>query len=153
LRIEKTSRLGASPAEVWRHATRLSSINREMRPWMTMRPPREHADTGIDAAPVGEPLFACWVLAGGIVPIERMQLCLLEVGPGYRFVEGSRVSLLRSWRHERTVEPDGDGCRVTDRLEFASRWFLPPAALAAVLTRFFDHRHRRLAALFGSTEL
>jgi hypothetical protein len=46
------------------------------------------------------------------------------------FVEESRLASARVWRHERTVEPEGAGCRVTDRLDLQ-----PPAPPVATALR------------------
>lgn len=149
--VTRSSRLAAPAERVWAHATSMASITREMAPWLRMTFPPEAAGVALDDPRVrlGEPLFTSWVLLLGVVPVERMDLTLAELDPGRRFVEQSRTRVLKGWRHERRVEPDGDGCVVTDTLTLTP----PVGALAGPLEwfvgRFFEHRHRRLRALFG----
>jgi ligand-binding SRPBCC domain-containing protein len=144
--VVRSSRMPASAEAVWGLVTRMPAINREMGPWLRMTYPREaeNLSLGDTTVRLGEPLFTSWVLAGGLVPIERMAVTLVELEPGRRFVEQSRTLAMRSWRHERTLEPSGDECIVTDRLTLAApvRWVEP--LLGRALGLFFDHRHRRL---------
>lgn len=149
--VSRSSRLAAPAAKVWAHATSMPALSREMTPWMRMTYPPEARDMSLDDAGVrpGEPLFKSWVLVLGVLPVERMNVTIAEVDPGRRFVEQSRTSVMKSWRHERRVEPDGDGCVLTDTLMMEP----PVAALAGPIAwfigRFFDHRHRVLRALFA----
>jgi ligand-binding SRPBCC domain-containing protein len=62
---------------------------------------------------------------------------------------------MRSWRHERTVTPDGDASAVVhDRLTFQPRLPLRLAAplLAVGIGALFSHRHRRLQRHFAASE-
>ncbi len=61
---------------------------------------------------------------------------------------------MSSWQHERTVDPAGAGCQVSDRLSFELRrplgWVPGSGRLAAaIVARLFAHRHRRLVAHHG----
>lgn len=142
--------VAAAPAAVWASITSIEGVNHEMGPWLQMTVPPEARGLTLDAAlgSLGEPLFASRVLLFGIIPVERMRVTLVELEPGRRFVEQSPMLTLRYWRHERTLAPEGTNCRITDRLTFAP----PVAAFAPILRRvvsaFFAHRHRRLAATF-----
>jgi ligand-binding SRPBCC domain-containing protein len=150
-RVTRESFVSAAPDEVWAHATSMTSINREMGPWLRMSYPPEARDLNLDSAEVrvGEPLFISWVSLFGVVPLERMKVTIVERGPGRRFVEQSQVAVLRYWRHERTIAPLESGSVVKDTVTFA-----PPFAFLAPVTGwlvglFFAHRHRRLRAMFG----
>jgi hypothetical protein len=59
---------------------------------------------------------------------------------------------MRLWRHERTIDPDGDAkAIVRDRLTFQLRGplrLLTPI-VAAGIGALFSHRHRRLQRHFG----
>ncbi len=151
--VTRISRLPAPAEVVWRHATSMPSVNREMGPWLRMTYPAEARDQSLaDAAVVlGEPLFTSWILFLGLLPVERMRVTIVELEPGRRFVERSPPVLLRSWRHERSVEPSQDGCVVTDVVtaEPPFAWFSP--VLRVVAERFFTHRHARLRRLFAGT--
>jgi ligand-binding SRPBCC domain-containing protein len=150
--LTRTSRLPAPPDVVWRHATSMPSVNREMGPWLLMTYPAEARERSLgDAAVVlGEPLFTSWILFLGLVPVERMRVTIVELEPGRRFVERSPPLLLRSWRHERSVEPSEEGCVVTDVVtaEPPFAWFSP--VVGFVVGRFFTHRHDRLRRIFAA---
>ena len=108
----------------------------------------------ISDVPLGEPLGRSWILLFGLVPVDYDDLELAERGPGLRFQERSTMLSMTSWEHERTVEPAGEGCEVTDRLTFKLRRPLAAvpgsARLArAIVARLFGHRHRRLARHWG----
>ena len=117
--------------------------------------PREMGEATIDDVSVGEPLGRSWILLAGLVPVDYDDLCLAELEPGRRFRERSSTSTLRTWVHERTVEPAGEGaCTVTDRLEWEAKRLvaaLPGSErlVAAIVGFLFRHRHRRLARRWG----
>lgn len=156
--ITRTTYLPAPASDVWSEATRMPSINREMGPWLKMTYPREvddlALDGGLEAAgrSVGDPLFPSWILFLGVLPVSRAEVTIVELEPGRRFVEQSKMFGMKLWRHERTIEPvverDREGCTVTDRITLEP--LVPSLAepLAKVLTVFFGHRHRQLAKRF-----
>ena len=55
------------------------------------------------------------------------------------------------WEHERTVEPAGTGCLITDRVRWQPRLGLPGRPLRPLISFFFRHRHRRLRRRFGGS--
>jgi ligand-binding SRPBCC domain-containing protein len=60
---------------------------------------------------------------------------------------------MRSWRHQRTVESDGDAKTVVrDRLTFELRTPLRPLTPIVTLGigALFGHRHRRLQRYFAN---
>ena len=150
--IERSTPLRASAAEVWRHATSLDGINREMAPWLRMTAPAAARGLALDdaGAALGAPLFTSVVLLGGIVPVERMRVTIAELEPGRRFVERSPMLALRAWRHERIVEPHQAGCLVIDRVSFEPRLAAAGPLARAAVGAFFAHRHRQLGRLFNA---
>lgn len=151
--VVRSSRLRASAADVWAGVTKMPAINREMGPVLRMSYPREAEDMTLDgdAVRLGEPLFRSWVLLGGLLPVERMDVTLVELDPGRRFVEQSGTLFMRLWRHERIVDADANGgSTVTDRLTMEAPIPRFSAGIARLVGLFFDHRHRRLRATFGS---
>jgi hypothetical protein len=76
--ISRSTPLRAAPSLVWRHATSLDGINREMGPWLKMTAPPEARGLALDDAGValGEPLFTSVVLFGGVMPVERMRVTI-----------------------------------------------------------------------------
>jgi ligand-binding SRPBCC domain-containing protein len=150
--VMTTSRLAAPPEAVWTHATTMHRINDEMAPWLRMTYPKEAEGLDLSDARVrpGEPLFVSWILLLGVLPVERWQLEMAEIGPGMRFVEQSRVLTLSFWRHERSVEAVSGGCILSDRLTFEPRLPGLGGLFEPVVRAFFAHRHRRLVGLFGA---
>lgn len=150
------SELRAAPDDVWRHATSLEGINRELRPLRMTAPAglRSFADAGDvwpGGVPIGEPLFASWVLLGPL-PIDRMRLRLVELDlEGRRFVESSDVLSMRVWRHERAVAArNGGGATLTDTLTFEARHAVLAPVVRAFVARVFPRRHAVLRREFGA---
>lgn len=143
----------AAPAQaVWDRVVTPEGINDEMRPWMTMAVPRGAGDITIDTVAVGRPVGRAWLRLFGLLPFDYDHLTVAELDPGRRFREESTMLSMRAWTHERTVAPvGGDRTEVIDVVTFAPR--LGPAVtgplLRRLLTAFFGHRHRRLAAHFA----
>ena len=55
----------------------------------------------------------------GVLPFDYDELKLVELSPGRGFHEESTMLSMRLWRHERTLEPDGDAKTVVrDHLTF-----------------------------------
>ena len=148
-RVEQRSRLDAPAAAVWERIITPEGINHELMPLMRMTVPR-----GVDAldptsVPVGERLFRSWVLLFGFIPFDYDDIGLVRFEPGHGFHERSTMLSQRRWEHERTLEPDGDGCLVTDRLRFEPRAAVPVAVVRRLVAATFAHRHRRLRGYFG----
>lgn len=142
-------------AEVWARAVTEQGINHELAPILRMTmPPGLHGRT-VDTVEVGVELGRSWILLGGLLPVDYDDLKLVELEPGHRFLERSRTLAFAVWQHERTVESEGERCRVTDRLGFELKrgiaWIPGARRLAAAIVgALFRHRHRRIAAYFRS---
>jgi len=143
------STLHASAARVWAHATSMAGANHELLPLMRMTYPADRAEIGGQEVPLGVPLFRSIVLLFGVLPIDYDEVTFEALEPGRRFVESSRTMSQRVWRHERTVDPVGDGCTVTDRVTFVPKVAAMGSLLLPALGLLFAHRHRRLARRFG----
>lgn len=144
----------AEPERVWRRVVTPEGINDEMRPWMSMSlpEPRGRPELSIDTVPVGVPLGRATLRLFGVVPFDYDALTIAELEPGRRFREESTMLSMRSWVHDRTVEPtDAGSTLVTDRVSMTPRVLFTPAApiLLRLIAAFFAHRHRRLAAYFA----
>jgi ligand-binding SRPBCC domain-containing protein len=152
------SRLDASADAVWTHATSMRGVNRELAPWLRMTYPAGFDDLArvalAEGGEVPTKLFVSWILAFRVIPAERWDLGLAELGPGRRFVERSNVLTLSSWRHERSVEPvDVGASALTDRLTFAPRIALVAPLVVRLVSALFGHRHRWLRRRFGGEPL
>jgi ligand-binding SRPBCC domain-containing protein len=134
--VTRSSYVDAPPDAVWARARTLAGVNDELRPLVRMTAPSR--DATIDDAP-----FTSVMLAGGLLPFDLHFLKIAEVRER-GFLERSSSLLQRRWEHERTVEPEGQGSRVTDRVTFEPR--LPGAAVVTtpLVAKVFEHRHKRL---------
>jgi ligand-binding SRPBCC domain-containing protein len=147
--ISITSRVDATPERLWERITTPEGINHEMRPWMRMTLPRGVSELSVDQVELGKPIGRCWILLFGVLPIDFDEVNLVRLEPGRGFLERSRMLSQRSWEHERTIEPDGEGSLVTDRVRWQPRLGLPARALRPMFRAFFRHRHRRLQDHFA----
>jgi len=147
--VERSSLLAASAADVWARIVSPDGINDEFRPWLSMSIPAEAADLTIDTLELGKPIGRCWVRLFGVLPVDYDDLTIVELDPGRRFLERSRLFSSPQWQHERTVEPvDDSSSRVTDRLEFTPRRGLGLLG-PQIIRLIFWHRHRRLRRNFS----
>lgn len=146
-----SSRLRASAADVWAQAVTWDGVNAELWPFR-MTAPAEWRGREISSVPCNRSLFGSWVLLFGVLPADRHHFQLESFGPGFRFQENSSSWLNRQWRHRRVVEPDGDGCVVTDHLEIEPRLALLGSLLAPVYRLVFANRHRKLRRWHGARE-
>jgi len=151
--IERQSVIDAPVDRVWARVVTPEGINDELRPWMTMSMPRGAEDLTVDTVPVGTPVGRCWMRLFGVLPFDYDDLMIAELWPGRGFDEQSTMMSMRSWRHERTLEPDGDAKTVVrDRLTFELRTplrVLTPV-IGAGVGALFSHRQRRLQRHFAS---
>ena len=148
--VERTSLLSAPAADVWARVVTPEGINDEFWPWMTMSIPADFAGETIDDVELGQPIGRCWVRLFGVLPVDYDDLTIVELEPGRRFLEQSRLFSAPRWQHERILEPVEDTTsRLTDRLTFTPRRgfaLLGPRIIRSI----FWHRHRRLRRQFGS---
>ena len=151
--VERRSVIEAPTDRVWARVVTPEGINDELRPWMTMSMPRGAQDLTVDTVPVGTPIGRCWMRLFGILPFDYDNLMIAELFPGRGFDEQSTMMSMRSWRHERTLEPAGDTKTVVrDRLTFEMRIplrVLTPVVAAGIRAPF-GHRQRRLQRHFAS---
>jgi len=150
--VERRSIVDAPAQRVWARVVTPEGINDELRPWMTMSMPRGQKSLTVDTIPVGAPVGRCWMRLFGVLPFDYDHLTIEELLPGRGFHEESTMLSMRRWRHERTLEPDGEAkTLVRDRLTFDLRAplrVLTPV-VAAGIGALFTHRQRRLQRHFG----
>lgn len=155
--IVTSSGLAAGAAEVWRRSVSPDGINFELGPWLKMTVPARLRDVGIDDVELGSRLGRSWILALGVIPFDYDDLVLIERGPGFRFLESSRMASMKSWQHERVVRPAAGGCELRDTVRFQLRSplrIVPGATGIAIrlVARIFRHRHRRAKILFSGNK-
>ena len=150
--IERQSIIDAPADQVWARIVTPEGINDEVRPWMTMSMPRGARSLTVDNVPVGTPFGRAWLRLFGVLPFDYDRLTIAALEPGHSFDEQSTMMSMRSWRHQRSVTPEGDSKAVVhDRITFELRVPLRPATpiVAAGLRGLFGHRHRRLQRHFA----
>jgi len=146
--FEIGSTLTATPAAVWERAMSAEGINAELGPLLRMTVPRglESLDLhGLEPGPLGR----SWLLLFGLVPFDYDEIGLARVEPGRGFLERSTMLSQRLWEHERTIEAEGEGTRIVDRLAWEPRLPLPGRLLRPLIAALFRHRHRQLQRHFG----
>ncbi len=136
------------PADLaWARVSTMDGVNAELGPWLKMTVPAYARERSLMDAPIGELSFRSWLLFAGVLPIDRHSLGFELIEAGH-FVEKSSSWLHPLWRHERVVEATatatGDGCRLTDKLEFCARVGVVGRLDSALVHRVFRHRHQRL---------
>jgi ligand-binding SRPBCC domain-containing protein len=147
--VRQESVLSASPEAVWQWVSTFEGINDELRPLMRMTAPGRIRALEPSDVVLGERIFRSWVLLFGVVPIDFDDLTLVALEPGRGFQERSRMMSMRVWEHDRTLTPEGDGCRVVDRLGLEPRLPGTGPLLERFIRMTFRHRHKRLRRHFG----
>jgi hypothetical protein len=122
----------------------LEGVNAELSPLAKMTAPSGWADRSILDCPQQQPLFKSWILFLGILPVDRHEFYLASIKPGEGFIERSSSVMNALWRHERTVIPLNEGCRVTDTVAYRSRLMFVDIILKPVYRLVFWCRHRHL---------
>ena len=143
--VEVISVVAADADRVWSEVIRFDGINAEFMPVMRMTSPRGWRDRSLEDVDPGQRLFRSWLLLFGVFPVDYDDIRLVEVGPGYRFLERSQMMSSSTWEHERVIEAVAPGtCRISDRVRFTPRWRLLGPVLRWFVPRLFAHRHRQL---------
>ena len=153
--FEITTALGAPADQVWAGAVDPAGINQELGPWVSMSMPKDiEPGMTIDDVELAVPAGRSWIKFARI-PVDYDDLCLVERGPGMRFLERSKLGSARLWEHEREVIATGaDSCEISDRLGIELR--SPLRALGGgrmapqIIRALFTHRHKRLAERWGT---
>ena len=129
-RVEVASRLDAPAPAVWDRISSFEGVNDELMPLMRMTAPPDVRRLEPEQVVLGERICRSWVLLFGFLPFDYDDLVLVELEPGRGFHERSTMLSMRSWEHERWIDPDGEhACTLHDRLTFT------PAAAAPAGTR------------------
>jgi ligand-binding SRPBCC domain-containing protein len=147
--IQVSSTLSATASEVWKQVSTMRGVNHELMPLVRMTAPAASVSVPFTALPTQRAAFSSWLLLFGILPFDLHRLRLDEVWEG-GFHENSTSLVHRVWRHDRSVKAEETGCTVTDVVQFEPRIPLLGYVLLPVVRHIFQHRHRRLKAMFGA---
>lgn len=140
---------------MWAGAVDPEGINFELGPWVSMSMPKSIAPgMTIEDIELAVPIGRSWIKFAK-VPVDYDDLCLVERGPGMRFLERSKLGTARLWEHEREVIATSEStCEITDRVAIEVRSplrMIGGVRLAPrIIRRLFTHRHRRLEERWGS---
>lgn len=145
--FEIESHVGLSPQRAWEIVTTPAGVNREFWPLLRMTFPRG-ADSLVSAWQPGRTLFRSWILLFGLLPVEYDDIAFVEVEEGRRFLERSEMLTQSLWQHERTIFADANGCRIADRVAFASRIPALEPLQGMIFRAVFRYRHFRLRRLY-----
>jgi len=146
VRVKFESKVPRTPSELWNWSTSVRGVDAEMGPILKLDFPKGMTHIPRDGSGLGRPLGNCKFLLFGIVPVDLSRLTFVEVEPGRRFVEQSPLLSMKSWRHERVIEPAADGTKVVDTLEFTPRF--ATGIVKWFISKFFQHRHAVLEREF-----
>jgi ligand-binding SRPBCC domain-containing protein len=141
------SLLTAPPGKVWDRVSTFSGVNAELAPWFRMTGPKGFDRMEPQHITLGKPVFRGWLLLFGVLPIDFDDLTFVRFEPGKGFLERSRMSSMKLWEHERTLESHPEGTLLTDRVLFEPR--LPMPGQRGMFQGLFRHRHERLRRHFG----
>jgi ligand-binding SRPBCC domain-containing protein len=148
IELDFVTRVGAPGAEVWAVASTMDGVNAELGPLVRMTVPKGAAGRIGDGVS-----FRSWLLALGILPLDRHSLVVERVIDGGGFDEESTSWLQQRWRHERRITDHGDGTStVADHLVVVPRIAISRSLVATMVGQVFRHRHRRLVRRFGTPE-
>jgi hypothetical protein len=145
----RTCALSAPAQLVWERVTTPEGINEEFWPRFRMTVPKQAVGLDISTVEVPAHLGRSWFFAQGL-PVAVDDITIVELGPGYRFVEQSKMTALKVWRHERVVTPTDAGCTVADTITFEAKLRPLNWMLGKLLPRLFWYRHAHLETRFGN---
>lgn len=90
------------------------------------------------------------LLLFGVLPVDVHAIALLSLTPHRGFLESSPSLLHRRWIHERRLELDSGGTRLSDRVRFECRVPGLGAALTPAVRAIFPTPPTRLRRRFGA---
>lgn len=134
-----------APAEVVWAAVRtpqaFRAVTRGLLDWRPLRGRTERWREGDEATG--------WLLLGGVVPFSRHRIRIEALDDERRILRSDESGgLLRSWRHDITVEPLADGrSRYRDVVRIDAGPLTP--VVTAIARRFYRERQRRWRHLAG----
>ena len=148
LRFE--SKLHAPAERVWEWITSIEGISAEMRPFFRMTTPKGVRSLDDVEIKPGVRMFRSYVFLFGVLPIDYSDMTLVELDPGWGFVEQSPMGSMKLWRHERRIVPcpsDPGAVWLVDQLTFCPR--VAQRFVGWFISQVFTHRHKVLRANLG----
>jgi len=145
MKLKFKSHLGISPDELWRRINSFQRLNMELAPFLKMSCPEIYKTKLFDEFPIGNPVFKSVIYLLRFIPVEVSNIRFVSVTPGMGFSEDSKMIFSSSWKHKRSISPDGAGCLIADELDITPRLsiFKPVLYLFTKMTFFIRHRNLR----------
>lgn len=147
--VSVTTVLKAPGEEIWSRVSTPEGIAYELAPWLSMTFPESVKALAPETVPLGRRLCRSWILLFGLIPVDFDDVTLVALDPPRSFLEASPMLSMKRWRHERVLEPVPGGTALTDTLSFSPRLEAAAPLARLVVKALFNHRHRRLARMFG----
>jgi ligand-binding SRPBCC domain-containing protein len=145
-----SSTLPAPRETVWQWITSWAGIRRETMPIFALTAPRGMRSIAEVQVVPGQRLFRSYLLYGGLLPLDYIDLTVIELTPGHGFTERSPMASLKLWQHQRQIlDAPGGAVRVVDTLTFLPRFL--PGLTRWFVSRLFQHRHAVLRRAFHGT--
>jgi ligand-binding SRPBCC domain-containing protein len=121
-------------------------------PFLKMTLPRSFQGKSVGDVSPGTHIGKSLLVLFGMIPFGYDDITVAQIEFGRMFREESAMIGMRTWIHERTLEPVDGKTVVTDAITLIPRLALPGLTrfLAATLAAFFAHRHRRLRGRFAA---
>ncbi len=150
--FREVSEVPAPVEKVWERVTSPEGINHELGPFLKMTMPRSFHGKSIGDVSPGTHIGKSLLLLFGLIPFGYDDITVTQIKPGRMFREESAMIGMRTWIHQRTLEPVDGKTIVTDAITLTPRLALPGLTrfLAATLAAFFVHRHKRLRGHFAA---
>jgi ligand-binding SRPBCC domain-containing protein len=150
--FRKVSEVAAPADTIWELVTTQEGINQELRPYLKMTMPAAFRGKSIGDVSPGTHIGKSLLFLFGVIPFGYDNITVAQIEPGRMFREESAMTGMRTWIHQRTLEPVDGRTIVTDVITFVPRLPVPglKRILSAALAAFFGHRHRRLQRHFAS---
>lgn len=150
--FRRSCEVPASVDRVWQFVTRPEGINYELGPYMKMTVPKTFRGKAIGDVTAGTHIGKSLLLLFTVIPFGFDDITITGIEPGRMFREESAMTGMRTWIHHRTLEPVDGKTVVTDAITLVPIVPIPGLIrlLAAILSAFFGHRHRRLTRYFST---
>jgi len=146
-RIEYESCVNARVAKVWENATDMKYVNKELFPIAYMTYPKERSKLSEHAA-TGKKIFRSWIFAFYVLPIDYYDITFEVFEKEKRFVEVSPLFSQKSWRHERRITEEKNGCVVHDTVQFTPKLSALGGLFYIIYNFTFYLRHSNLRKIY-----
>jgi hypothetical protein len=151
MKLAFRSFLDIAPDELWRRINNFEKLNMELAPFLKMSCPEIYKTKPFDEFPTGNPVFKSVIFLLRVIPVDVSNVRFVSISPGMGFSEDSAMICSSSWKHKRSISPDGAGCLIIDELDITPRLsiFKPVLYLFTKMTFFIRHRNLRQSHGYG----